>query len=205
VVVYVAMNVAYVYALPMETIISSDAVVQSAGAAMFSPSVGNWLAIVVAVSCFGALSSAILCTARIFYAMATDGVFFRRMAVVHPKWRTPTFSLVTQGIWAAVLSLIGLYDQLLTYAIFMMVVAYLASVGALFILRKKQPDHPRPYKCTGYPVVPALYLLIAGAWTLNTIWARPLESLAGLGLVLIGVPGYLYWKRQPKTAAPHSQ
>ena len=196
VVIYVSMNIMYVYALPMATIISADAVVQSAATAMFSPRFGDALAIMVAVSCFGAMSSAILCTARIFYAMAQDGVFFQRMAQVHPQWRTPAFSLVVQGIWAAVLALIGLYDQLLTYAIFMMIVSYVATVGALFVLRRKKPDLPRPYRCTGYPVVPFLYLLLAGAWTVNTIWARPLESLAGLGLVLLGVPGYLYWKRQ---------
>ncbi|MEO5935968.1 MAG: amino acid permease [Terriglobales bacterium] len=196
VVIYVSMNVMYVYALPMETIISSSAVVQSAATAMFSPRVGDSLAIMVAVSCFGAMSSAILCTARIFYAMAKDGVFFARMAQVHPKWRTPAFALVIQGIWASVLALVGLYDQLLTYAIFMMVVGYVATVGALFVLRRTKPEHPRPYRCTGYPVVPLLYLLIAGAWTLNTIWARPLESLAGLGLVALGVPGYVYWKRR---------
>ncbi|HUS20231.1 MAG TPA: amino acid permease [Terriglobales bacterium] len=203
VVIYVAMNVMYVYALPMETIISSDAVVQAAATAMFSPRVGNSLAIMVAVSCFGAMSSAILCTARIFYAMAQDGVFFKRMAQVHPRWRTPAFALVIQGIWAAVLALVGLYDQLLTYAIFMMIVSYVVTVGALFVLRRAKPDHPRPYRCTGYPVVPLLYLLLAGAWTVNTIWARPLESLAGLGLVLLGVPGYLYWKRQA-SAAPNA-
>ncbi len=198
VVIYVSMNVMYVYALPMETIISSNAVVQSAATAMFSPRIGDSLAIMVAVSCFGAMSSAILCTARIFYAMAKDGVFFARMAQVHPKWRTPAFSLVVQGIWASVLALIGLYDQLLTYAIFMMIVGYVATVGALFVLRRTKPDHPRPYRCTGYPVVPLLYLVLAGAWTLNTIWARPLESLAGLGLVLLGIPGYLYWKSHRK-------
>lgn len=198
VVIYVSMNVMYVYALPMEKIITSNAVVQSAATAMFSPRVGDSLAIMVAVSCFGAMSSAILCTARIFYAMAQDGVFFARMAQVHPQWRTPAFSLVVQGLWASVLALVGLYDQLLTYAIFMMIVSYVVTVGALFVLRRTKPDHPRPYRCTGYPVVPLLYLLLAGAWTLNTIWARPLESLAGLGLVLLGIPGYLYWKRQRK-------
>ncbi|MCU1306748.1 MAG: amino acid/polyamine/organocation transporter, superfamily [Acidobacteriaceae bacterium] len=199
-VVYVAMNVIYLYALPLPTIISSDAVVQAAASSMFSPRVGNWLAIMVAVSCFGAMSSAILCTARIFFAMAQDGIFFERMARVHPRWRTPAFSLVAQGIWSAVLALIGLYDQLLTYAIFMMIVSYLATVGALFVLRRKLPDHPRPYRCTGYPIVPALYILLASIWTINTLWQRPKESFGGLLIVLAGVPGYIYWSRQKRKA-----
>jgi APA family basic amino acid/polyamine antiporter len=165
---------------------------------MFSPRVGNWLAIMVAVSCFGAMSSAILCTARIFFAMAQDGIFFERMARVNPRWRTPAFSLVAQGIWSAILALIGLYDQLLTYAIFMMIVSYLATVGALFVLRRKLPDHPRPYRCTGYPIVPALYILLASIWTINTLWQRPKESFGGLLIVLAGVPGYIYWARQKR-------
>jgi APA family basic amino acid/polyamine antiporter len=200
-VVYVAMNVIYLYALPLPEIISSDAVVQAAATSMFSPRVGNWLAIMVAVSCFGAMSSAILCTARIFFAMAQDGVFFERMARVNPRWRTPAFSLVAQGIWSAILALIGLYDQLLTYAIFMMIVSYLATVAALFVLRRKLPDHPRPYRCTGYPIVPALYILLASIWTINTLWQRPKESFGGLLIVLAGVPGYIYWSWQKRKAA----
>ena len=195
-VIYFAINVVYVYALPLTNIISSNAVVQDTATSMFSRRVGNWLAVMVAVSCFGAMASAILCTARIFYAMAQDGVFFERMARVHPRWRTPAFSLVAQGSWASVLALVGLYDQLLTYAIFMMIVSYVVTVAALFVLRKKLPDHPRPYRCTGYPFFPALYLLLASIWTLNTIWQRPKESLGGLLIVVAGVPGYLFWTRR---------
>lgn len=194
--IYVAINLVYVYALPMRRIIEENAVVKAAGETLFSPRWGRWLGLMVAISCFGAMSSAILCTARIFYAMAQDGIFFQRMANVHPRWRTPAFSLVAQGIWSAVLALIGLYDQLLTYSIFMMIVGYLATVSSLFVVRRKYPDLPRPYRCTGYPWVPLLYLLIAFAWTVNTIWARPLESLAGLFIVLAGVPGYVYWTRR---------
>jgi basic amino acid/polyamine antiporter, APA family len=200
-IVYLAINVIYVYALPLSVIMKSDAVVKDAATAMFSARVGNWLALMVAVSCFGAMASAILCTARIFYAMAQDGVFFERMARVHPKFRTPAFSLIAQGVWSAILAIIGLYDQLLTYAIFMMIVSYVATVGALFVLRRKLPNHSRPYRCTGYPVLPAIYILLTSIWTVNTIVARPKESLGGLLLVLIGIPGYFYWSRQRNPAA----
>lgn len=198
--VYLSINMVYIYALPLSVIMKSDAVVKDAATAMFSPRVGAWLGLTVALSCFGAMASAILCTARIFYAMAQDGVFFERMARVHPKWRTPAFSLVSQGIWASVLAIIGLYDQLLTYAIFMMIVSYVVTVAALFVLRKKFPDHPRPYWCTGYPVLPGLYVLLCSIWTVNTMVARPKESLAGLLLVLVGIPGYFYWTRQKRRA-----
>jgi basic amino acid/polyamine antiporter, APA family len=198
---YVLMNLVYVYALPIDRISSTEAVVRDAADALFSSRLGTWLSLMVAVSVFGAMSSAILCTARIFYAMAHDGVFFRRMAVVHPRYRTPAFALIAQGVWASCLALIGLYDQLLTYAIFMMIVSYIVSVGALFVLRKKKPDHPRPYRCTGYPWVPILYLLVATAWTLNTMIERPVQSLGGLAIVLAGIPGYLYWTRNRSSRA----
>ncbi|MGH9547148.1 MAG: amino acid permease, partial [Terriglobales bacterium] len=102
----------------------------------------------------------------------------------------------------AVLTVSGRYDQLYTYVMFGMVLSYTMTVIGLFILRWKRPDLPRPYRCTGYPWLPAIYVLIGGAWTLNTIVTRPLESLTGTAIVLIGIPGYLYWKRSSrKTAA----
>ena len=196
VVIYVTMNVVYLFALPIESIIRTDAVVRDAAAAMFSSRFAVWLSLMVALSAFGAMSSAILCTARIFYAMAKDGVFFASMARVHPRFRTPALSLVAQGLWSAALAWIGLYDQLLTYAIFMMILTYIATVGALFVLRRKAPEAPRPYRCTGYPLLPAIYLVIASMWTFNTLVERPRESLSGLGIVLLGIPGYLYWTRR---------
>jgi APA family basic amino acid/polyamine antiporter len=194
-IIYVSMNVVYVYALPMETISRTQAVVSDAATALFSSKLAIWLTLMVAVSVFGSMGSAILCTARIFYAMAHDGVFFKKMGEVHPKYRTPSFALIMQSFWAAVLTLVGLYDQLLTYAIFMMIVGYIATVAGVIVLRKKRPDHPRPYRCWGYPVVPILYILVATAWTLNTVVASPWESLGGLALVLLGIPGYIYWTR----------
>ena len=128
-------------------------------------------------------------------AMAQDGVFFKSMAQVHPKWRTPAFSLIGQAVWAALLTLSGRYDQLYTYVMFMMVLSYTLTVIGMFILRWKRPEIPRPYRCTGYPWVPGIYVLISGAWTINTIVTRPKEALVGTIIVLIGVPGYLYWKR----------
>jgi APA family basic amino acid/polyamine antiporter len=130
--------------------------------------------------------------------MACDGVFFKKMAVVHPKWRTPAFSLIGQGVWAGILTLSGRYDQLYTYVMFGMVLSYTLTVIGLFVLRWKRPDAPRPYRCTGYPWLPAIYVLIGGAWTLNTIFTRPMESLAGTLIVLAGVPGFVCWRRSSR-------
>jgi APA family basic amino acid/polyamine antiporter len=200
-VIYVAMNMTYLYAMPISEIVKHETIAHAAAVALFSPAAAVWLSALVAVSCFGAMACAILGSPRIYYAMARDGLFFRRMAEVHPKWRTPAFALIGQGIWAGVLTLSGRYDQLYTYVMFGMVLSYTLTVVGLFVLRWKRPDIPRAYRCTGYPWLPGIYVLIGTAWTLNTICTRPRESLAGAIIVLIGVPGYLYWKRSATKAA----
>jgi APA family basic amino acid/polyamine antiporter len=198
--VYVVMNMTYVYALPLSEVAKHETIAHSAAVALFSPAAAVWLSAMIAVSCFGALACCILSSARVYYAMALDGLFFRRMAEVHPKWRTPAFALIGQGVWSGVLTLSGRYDQLYTYVMFGMVLSYTLTVVGLFVLRWKRPDIPRAYRCTGYPWLPAIYVLISGAWTLNTIFARPRQALAGTIIVLIGVPGYLYWKRGGRKA-----
>src|SRR5713101_1767001 len=177
--IYLAMNMVYVYAMPLNEIAKYETIAHAAATRLFSP----------------AAAACTLSGSRVYLAMAQDGVFFRRMAVIHPRWRTPAFSLIGQGIWAAVLTMSGRYDQLYTYVIFGMVLSYTLTVIGLFVLRWKKPDVPRPYRCTGYPWLPAIYVLVGTAWTLNTIIRRPTEAFWGATIVLIGVPGYLYWKR----------
>jgi len=198
-VIYVAMNVTYLYALPLTEIARHETIAHAAATALFSPHAAVWLSLMIAVSCFSAAATCTLSGARVYLAMAQDGVFFKRMAVIHPKWRTPAFSLIGQGIWAALLTLSGRYDQLYTYVIFGMVMSYTLTVIGLFILRWKHPDIPRPYRCAGYPWLPAIYVLIGAAWILNTIIKRPMEAFWSSVIVLIGVPGYLYWKHSRRT------
>jgi basic amino acid/polyamine antiporter, APA family len=200
-VLYLAINAVYLYALPMAGIVSSTAVARTAAAAMFSANTGRWLALMIAVSCFGAMASCILSGARVYYAMAEDGIFFRALARVHPRWRTPVWSLVLQGIWAAVLALSGRYDQLFTYVMFMMVLSYVMTVAALFVLRRKMPNAERPYRCAGYPWVPGLYVALGGIWAFNALREKPMEALFGLGIVAVGAPFYFYWRKQKKAAA----
>lgn len=193
--IYLAMNMTYVYALPMGEIAKHETIAHAAATALFSPRAALWLSAMIAISCFSAAAACTLSGSRVYLAMAQDGVFFRRMAVIHPKWRTPAFSLIGQGIWAAVLTMSGRYDQLYTYVIFGMVLSYTLTVIGLFVLRWKKPDIPRPYRCTGYPWLPAIYILVGAAWTLNTIIERPTEAFWGAAIVAAGVPGYLFWKR----------
>jgi len=194
-VIYIAMNLTYMYALPLKQIAAHETIAHAAAAVLFSPRAAAWLSLMIAVSCFSAAATCTLSGARVYMAMAQHGVFFKRMAVIHPKWRTPAFSLIGQGIWAALLTLSGRYDQLYTYVIYGMVLSYTLTVIGLFWLRWKRPEIPRPYRCTGYPWLPAIYVLIGAAWTLNTILTRPTQAFWGRTIVLVGVPGYLYWKR----------
>ena len=197
-VIYLAMNVTYVYALPLKEIAAHETIAHATAAALFSPGAAIWLSLMIAVSCFSAAATCTLSGARVCLAMAKDGVFFKRMAVIHPRWRTPAFGLIGQGLWAGALTLSGRYDQLYTYVIYGMVLSYTLTVIGLFVLRWKRPEIPRPYRCTGYPWLPGIYVLMGTAWTLNTIFTRPKEAMAGTLIVLIGVPGYLYWKHSSR-------
>jgi basic amino acid/polyamine antiporter, APA family len=199
--IYLCMNMAYLYALPINEIAQHETIAHAAATALFSPAAALWLSAIIALSCFSAAASCILAGGRVYMAMAQDGIFFKRMADIHPKWRTPAFSLIGQAVWAALLTLSGRYDQLYTYVMFMMVLSYTLTVVGMFILRWKRPEMERPYCCTGYPWLPGLYVLIGGAWTINTIITRPKESLIGTAIVMIGVPFYLVWKRRSHQAA----
>jgi len=200
-VIYIAMNLTYIYAMPLKEIAKNETIVHAAAMVLFSSQAAMWLSLMIAVSCFSAAATCTLAGARVYMAMAQDGVFFKRMAVIHPNWRTPAFSLIGQGIWAACLTLSGRYDQLYTYVIYGMVLSYTLAVIGMFLLRWKRPDIPRPYRCTGYPWLPAIYVVIGAAWTLNTIITRPTQAFWGTAIVLIGIPGYLYWKRNNRKAA----
>lgn len=197
-VIVIAINILYMYAMPLGEMAHAPTVGESAARILFFPAAGQWMGALVAIACFGAAASCTLSGARVYYAMAADGIFFKKLAEVHPRWRTPAFSLIVQGIWSGALVLTGRYDQLFTYVMFMGVLSYFAAVAAVFVLRWKRPDVPRPYKCPGYPWVPLAYCLISGAWALNALWSRPLESLAGIGITLIGAPAYFYWERQKR-------
>jgi APA family basic amino acid/polyamine antiporter len=200
-VIYVAMNMTYVYAMPLNEVATHETIAHTAAASLFSPRAAVWLSLVIAVSCFSAAATCTLSGARVYLAMAQDGIFFKRMAVIHPKWRTPAFSLIGQAIWAGVLTISGHYDDLYTYVILGMVLSYELTVISVFWLRWKRPDVPRPYRCTGYPWLPAIYVIAGAAWILNTIWKRPVVAILSILIILSGVPLYLYWKRIGREAA----
>lgn len=191
---YVSANVVYIYAMPMAQLGQQTTLAQAAVSVLFSDNMGRLVSLLIAVSCFGSMSVVILGGARVYYAMAKDGVFFPSLKTLHPRWRTPIVSLVAQCIWVCVLTASGGYEQIYTCFTFMMTSTYALTVGAVFILRRTRPEAARPYHCFGYPWLPALYLLIAIVFLVNTLVQRPVESLAGLLLALPGIPAYYYWR-----------
>ena len=195
-VLYVLMNFVYVRALPVEGMAATGRIGETAAAVLFGPTGARLVSLAVAFSTFGCLASTILYCTRIYLAMAQDGVFFRSLARIHPRYRTPTMSILAQGVWAIALTFSGTYEQLYTYVVFAVFLFHAASGVAVFVLRRTRPEHPRPYRVWGYPVVPVVFILTAMAFVVNTLVERPMESLWGLGLLALGLPAYFSWRRQ---------
>jgi APA family basic amino acid/polyamine antiporter len=135
-------------------------------------------------------------TARVYFAMAKDKLFFSGFGKVHPKYKTPGRSLMIQGVWASLLTLTGTYDQLFTYVIFAGWIFFALGAFAVFIIRKKMPDANRVFRVPGYPYVPIAFIVVATWFVVNTLFAQTADSLVGLLLLIAGIPFYLYWKRQ---------
>ena len=154
----------------------------------------SWPASVV-VSTFGCNVAGVIAASRTCFAMAADGRFFPPAARVHPVYRTPHIALLITSGWSAFLTLTGGYEALFTYVTFASVLFGTLGGAAIFVLRVRRPDVPRPYRALGYPVIPALYVLGSFALVWNTLMERPTESIAGLGLVALGLPFYVYWSR----------
>lgn len=196
--IYVAVNYIYLYALPINEMTGVVRVAEKAATFLFGGIAASLISVVVVISTFGALNGTILTGPRVYYAMAKDNLFFKRVAEVHPRFRTPGFSIFIQAIWACLLALSGTFEQLITYVIFAAIIFYIAAVASVFTLRKKRPELPRPYKTWGYPVMPLLFIVTLLGLLINTVVNKPVESIAGLGIVVIGLPVFYYWKRKHK-------
>jgi APA family basic amino acid/polyamine antiporter len=151
------------------------------------------MAAAILISTFGCVNGLILSGARVYYAMARDGLFFQRAGRISPRTRVPVWALGVQGVWTAALTLTGTYGQLLDYVIFAALVFYVLTMVALFRLRATRPAMERPYRAFGYPVVPGLYALAALGVALTLLIAKPVYSFSGLTLVLLGIPVYFLW------------
>jgi APA family basic amino acid/polyamine antiporter len=152
------------------------------------------MAAAIMISTFGCLNGMILAGARVYYAMALDRLFFRPVARLHPAWHTPVISLVVQCIWACLLTLTGTYSDLLDYVIFAVLLFYILTIAGVFVLRFKRPEMERPYRALGYPVLPAVYIAIAGLIEILLLLYKPNYTWPGLIIVLLGVPVYFLWR-----------
>jgi APA family basic amino acid/polyamine antiporter len=153
----------------------------------------------VMISTFGTVNATSMTTARVYFAMAKDRMFFSQMGQVHPKYRTPARSLVVQAAWASLLTLTGTYDQIFTYVIFAAWIFYALGAAGIFIMRHKFPSANPAYRVPGYPVVPILFVAVATWFVINTLIQQSSDSLVGLLLLLAGLPFYFYWKRTAAT------
>ena len=154
------------------------------------------MAAAILISTFGCANGLSLAGARVYYAMSNDGLFFKSVGKLHPRYRTPVAGLLVQAVWTCLLCVSGSYGQLLDYIIFAVLVFYILTILGLFVLRVKQPDTPRPYKALGYPVLPALYLVMATWICIVLLRYKPQYTWPGLVLVLLGIPVYLFWSRR---------
>ena len=206
--VYILVTVGYMLVLPMQgdphgataltrglQYASEDRVATAALAVIFHSSGAYLMAAAILVSTFGCANGMSLAGARVYYAMSQDGLFFKSVGKLHPHYRTPAAGLLVQGMWTAFLCLSGSYSQLLDYIIFAVLVFYVLTIAGLFVLRFRQPDTPRPYKALGYPVLPALYIVMATWICIVLLRYKPQYTWPGLVLVLLGIPVYLFWSR----------
>jgi APA family basic amino acid/polyamine antiporter len=215
---YLLTNVTYLVALPLEgqagaptlagrgiQYAMEDRVGAAAGEVVFGPLGAYLLAGAIMISTFGCNNGLILSYARVYFAMARDGLFFSRMSRLHPQTHTPNAALAFQGAWAGMLTLSGTYSDLLDYVIFAVLIFYMLTIAGVFALRRGRPEVPRPYRAFGYPVLPALYIAMSLFIAVSILAYKPRFTWPGLIVVLLGVPVYYLWRKasaaRPRRAA----
>jgi basic amino acid/polyamine antiporter, APA family len=194
--IYVTVNIAYVMSLTVEEMSGVVRIAEKMVTTLVGPLGASLVAGTVVVSTFGCNVAGVIASSRTCFAMASDRRFFPVAARVHPTYRTPHVALVITSVWSALLTLTGGYEALFTYVTFASVLFGTLGGAAIFVLRARRPELPRPYRTLGYPVIPILYVLGSFALVWNTLVERPTQSIAGLGLVALGLPFYFYWSRR---------
>jgi basic amino acid/polyamine antiporter, APA family len=199
---YLVAVIAYLVALGPAAATASDAIAANAVAAVLGSWAGKIVAITILISTFSATNSVVLTAPRVFYAMANDNLFFKKLAVVHPKFRTPAFAIVALGVWSAVLSSAGKFAELASGAIFIGWIFYGLGAAAIFPMRRASKGLPIPYRVPGYPWTPLLFVLVAAAIVGNAVYLafrdpQQFRYLAvALILLLLGLPAYLFWRKR---------
>lgn len=205
--IYILVNIGYLLVLPLTGSLEatdavgrgiqfavSDRVGTAAASVIFGESAAIIMAVMIMISTFGCNNGLILAGARVYYAMAKDGLFFKSAGILNQK-SVPGTALVVQCIWTCLLCLSGTYGDLLDYVVFAVLLFYILTVIGIFILRKKQPNAERPYRAFGYPIVPIVYIFLAAAISIDLLIFKPQYTWPGLGIVLLGIPVYFVWKK----------
>ncbi|HVH67113.1 MAG TPA: amino acid permease, partial [Gemmatimonadales bacterium] len=193
VVIYLTANAGYVAAIGASGVAATDRVAADVVHALFGPATAKLVTLVILISIFSAANGLALTGPRMYFAMARDGVFFRALAEVHPRFGTPALAVAVSAAWAAVLALSGTFEQLFTYVVFASWMFAALAAASVFVLRRR-PEAPRPFRVPGYPVTPLLFIAAAAAIVVNTVVARPVQALVGLGIVATGFPAYAAWR-----------
>lgn len=212
--VYILANLAYLNVLPFAgdraaadalgrgiQHAAQDRVGSAAVEVMLGPVGGIAMAIAIMMSTFGCVNGLVLAGPRVYYAMARDGLFFKQAGTLHPTWRTPTFGLIAQAVWAMLLCISGSYGNLLDYVVFASLLFYFFTTLSLFRLRRTQPDLPRPVKAFAYPWLPGLYILSTLSLMIMLLFQRPEYAGLGLAIVALGIPIYFAWGGRKVPAA----
>jgi APA family basic amino acid/polyamine antiporter len=192
--IYLTLNYVLVYVLGFDKMIGSELVMSDAALVFLGNKGAAIITVIILISLIGANNGFVLTSARINYAMAKDGLFFKQAAIIHKKFKSPANALLMQCVWSSVLTLTGTFNQLITYIIFASWIFYAMSAGAVIVLRKKLPDLKRPYQIPLYPWIPIIFILFAVFLTINTILEAPRDAAIGSILILAGLPFYRYWK-----------
>jgi APA family basic amino acid/polyamine antiporter len=198
-VLYIVANVAYSYVLsPVEiaSVPASSSVATEVARRFMGAGAVTLVAAALLISSFGALHTSVLASARFPFAMAGDGLFFRSLSQISPRTRVPVRAVIAQGVWSGVLALSGSYDMLTDSAIFALWLFYGLATASVFVFRRRFPDAPRPYRTWGYPIVPAVFVIVTGWLLVNTLITAPTQTVIGLSLIALGLPVYAYWARR---------
>jgi APA family basic amino acid/polyamine antiporter len=198
IVIYLLATFGYIAALGPEAAAHTDHIAADAVGALLGPIAGKLVGALILVSIFSAANGIMLTAPRMYFAMARDGVFFQRLAIVDPRFGTPALAIVAIAAWAAVLAASGTFEQLLTYVVFTGWIFYALGGLSVLALRRREPDAVRPFRVPGYPVTPVLFVLSALVLVLNTVIAQPLRAAAGLAVMLIGTPAFYLWRARSR-------
>jgi basic amino acid/polyamine antiporter, APA family len=202
---YLVANVAYLIALGPAAATASDAIAATAASTVLGPWAGKFIALTILISVFSSTNSVILTAPRVFYAMANDNLFFKKLAEVHPRFGTPANAIVSLGVWSAILACAGKFAELIGGVIFVGWIFYGLGAAAIFPLRRKSPNAELPYRVPGYPFTPFLFVLAAAAIVANAIIlafydpASFQHIVVAIILFLLGLPAYAFWRRHSST------